>query len=649
MQLVEMLKNQIKASLSTEMKAEIDARIERERAEARLLDKIAKRVASWSPDFRFKAVESNDPAAATTTATPAATPAVTIAAPTPNACASVQCQNGGTCIDGKCKCHEGFSGERCETKNTCDPNSCLNGGKCQNNKCVCAPGWLGATCANPDPQRCRNVVCMNGGTCQKETGACLCFGNFKGAKCEIAPPPGQECTNVDCKNGAICKAPGFCQCINGFKGKYCEVDPCTGVQCQNGGQCSQGKCVCVGGWAGRRCTRDPCKNMTCHNGGTCQSGSCKCTPEWEGPTCLVSMKTPAPLDVKPVMIPAWDQCACPNAAPMNCSLLNETLFCPNSTIKANVTRINETISMANVNPSYPCHTIPCQNGGTCIDGKCKCHGSWTGLLCEQNKCLDGSVICHNGGVCHQGECRCPARFSGMYCEKDACEGVVCQNGGTCEFGRCKCTSDFGGRYCQRRSNLGLKRDHLMDKIDRLTKRLEHLDLRLPRTQNITSPLQIKNVTETAAKQVTDGVSKAMQAIHDQVSNSHHQPPRRKKDIRGKYRWHQQTPPAVIKQRIDAVKIPKQKMETGFHRLHHASELNKNASTDHKEFPDLMKKLDAMALTESESQAEVEVDTEADQENAMEMEMDEQLEAEEKAEDRAEQETRAMENDAAFYF
>ncbi len=634
----EALKAEIKATLTKELKSEIEARVERERAETRLLDKIAKRVATWTPNFRFKAMDSDDEddkkSSSTSTSTAAAAapaaPGITIAPPAPNSCASVQCQNGGVCADGKCKCEVGFSGSRCEVRSSCDPANCLNGGKCMNNVCVCAPGWLGPVCATPDANnRCAGVVCKNGGDCQKETGACVCFGNFKGQFCEITPPPGQECLNVDCKNGNICKN-GFCQCLNGFTGKYCENDPCTGVQCQNGGKCTAGKCVCAGGWAGKFCTRDPCRNTKCHNGGTCSEGKCKCTPEWEGVTCEVSMKTPAPLHIKPTMIPAWDSCSCPGATePLNCTAsLNQTngAFMCNATVKANVTRVNETISMANVSPLFPCHTVPCQNGGTCVEGKCKCHGIWSGLLCQTDLC--STVKCQNGGLCYGGECRCQANFKGTYCEMDACQNVQCQNGGTCKWGKCQCLPDFTGDRCEDRSTVGVRRDDLSKKIEKMTKRLTRLNTTLPQVRNITSEEMIRDQVRNATNVVSEEIHKAMNGINDLYSNSYHKPPHPKKDRNGKVRWHQQTPPAVLKQRQDLVPLAKNNtLNKSFHVLHRAQELNNNASADHKEFNKTMDELSKMALTEHEASAEVELELDTEQEAETEAEVDAETDAE----------------------
>ncbi|XP_040902816.1 basement membrane-specific heparan sulfate proteoglycan core protein isoform X8 [Toxotes jaculatrix] len=63
------------------------------------------------------------------------------------------CLNGGHCMSSaeyeyQCLCKDGFEGERCEVvKDVCQTNlQCQNGGSCVNGQCVCAPGHAGLTC-----------------------------------------------------------------------------------------------------------------------------------------------------------------------------------------------------------------------------------------------------------------------------------------------------------------------------------------------------------------------------------------------------------------------------------------------------------------------------------------------------------------------
>ena len=70
-------------------------------------------------------------------------------------CASSQCQNGGTCVDGinsyTCNCDAGYAGDNCETDiDECASNPCVNGGTCTDGinsfTCDCVPGYTGDTC-----------------------------------------------------------------------------------------------------------------------------------------------------------------------------------------------------------------------------------------------------------------------------------------------------------------------------------------------------------------------------------------------------------------------------------------------------------------------------------------------------------------------
>ncbi|XP_023271432.1 basement membrane-specific heparan sulfate proteoglycan core protein [Seriola lalandi dorsalis] len=63
------------------------------------------------------------------------------------------CLNGGHCMSSaeyeyQCLCRDGFEGERCEVvKDVCQNNlQCQNGGSCVDGQCVCAPGYTGLNC-----------------------------------------------------------------------------------------------------------------------------------------------------------------------------------------------------------------------------------------------------------------------------------------------------------------------------------------------------------------------------------------------------------------------------------------------------------------------------------------------------------------------
>ena len=97
-------------------------------------------------------------------------------------CKKVECQNGGTCLEGVCDCPTGFIGENCET-DLCATISCQNGGTCVSGTCDCPPGFTGTNCEIVDDP-CENISCFNGGTCIN--GACDCPTGFTGTNCETA-------------------------------------------------------------------------------------------------------------------------------------------------------------------------------------------------------------------------------------------------------------------------------------------------------------------------------------------------------------------------------------------------------------------------------------------------------------------------------
>ena len=67
-------------------------------------------------------------------------------------CASMRCENGGTCVSSpslKCKCLKGYSGLHCENYDPCVNMRCENGGTCISKptlKCKCLNGFTGLHC-----------------------------------------------------------------------------------------------------------------------------------------------------------------------------------------------------------------------------------------------------------------------------------------------------------------------------------------------------------------------------------------------------------------------------------------------------------------------------------------------------------------------
>ena len=67
------------------------------------------------------------------------------------------CRNGATCYGaGRCLCPAGFIGADCSIER-CDLLDCQNGGSCVNGSCVCPQGVIGANC---DLVQCSLMICM---------------------------------------------------------------------------------------------------------------------------------------------------------------------------------------------------------------------------------------------------------------------------------------------------------------------------------------------------------------------------------------------------------------------------------------------------------------------------------------------------------
>ncbi|XP_028819747.1 tenascin-like isoform X3 [Denticeps clupeoides] len=215
------------------------------------------------------------------------------------------CSNKGKCVDGQCVCDPGFTGPVCSSK-TC-PDNCKNRGRCVNGQCVCNPGFTGPDCSTPAcPDNCNNQgQCVN--------GKCVCDPGFTGPNCATAACPD------NCSNRGRC-VNGQCVCDPSFTGTDCSTSTCPD-NCNNQGRCINGKCVCEPGFSGPDCSTAECPN-NCNNWGRCVNGKCVCDVGFSGPDC--SLKS-----------------------------------CPNN----------------------------CSNRGRCVRGKCVCRRGFTGPDCSE--CEEG--------------------------------------------------------------------------------------------------------------------------------------------------------------------------------------------------------------------------------------------------------------------
>lgn len=131
----------------------------------------------------------------------------------PRRCLSANCSGHGECVDGRCRCEDGWHGDACESL-VCQTADCEPHGVCTAGGCVCDAGWRGKNCS----QEClpgfygdgcsKTCTCINGGSCDPVHGRCTCPAGFQGNTCEQVCPLGffgpscsQEC---GCENQCPC-------------------------------------------------------------------------------------------------------------------------------------------------------------------------------------------------------------------------------------------------------------------------------------------------------------------------------------------------------------------------------------------------------------------------------------------------------------
>ncbi len=228
----------------------------------------------------------------------------------------------GSCVDGKCICFPGFTGEDCGLQVSCKTTiigaQCSGHGECTNGKCFCSPSWDGEDCSNavkPCPKNgVSDLECSGLGLCIE--GKCLCAPGRYGNSCERlqAPPRSKDapaikfrekhyfsdgnCDASFCNNKGVCSN-GKCFCFPGFLGEHCsEQEQCDaseshktgGVPCSGHGACMLNKCFCDGGWGGKHCEIGLGCSHDCGQHGECYGSLCRCDSGWVGEKCDISDK-----------------------------------------------------------------------------------------------------------------------------------------------------------------------------------------------------------------------------------------------------------------------------------------------------------------------------------------------------------------------
>eukprot|EP01048_Picozoa_sp_COSAG05_P020017 COSAG05_NODE_3297_length_2169_cov_15.159420_2_plen_576_part_01 len=230
----------------------------------------------------------------------------TCIAPNPvDACQSIPCANGATCVDAIdsyiCACASGYDGTNCGSNvDECQSIPCANGAACIDSIdryfCACASGYDGTNCGS-NFDECQRHPCANGATCVDAIDSyfCACASGYDGINCGNNV---NECESIPCANGANYCMDAIdsyiCDCASGYDGTNCgnNVDECQSIPCANGATCVDAIdsyiCACASGYDGTNCGSnvDECQSIPCANGATCvdaiDSYICACASGYDG-------------------------------------------------------------------------------------------------------------------------------------------------------------------------------------------------------------------------------------------------------------------------------------------------------------------------------------------------------------------------------
>ena len=108
------------------------------------------------------------------------------------------CPGDGTCVDGACRCPNGWSGLRCDVCVEGDTTACSSQGKCSDNQCICDDETI--TTPYCSENRCEGIDCGSAdAVCL--AGQCVCTYQCTGTTCTPCGTPGHS-SCIECPSDA---------------------------------------------------------------------------------------------------------------------------------------------------------------------------------------------------------------------------------------------------------------------------------------------------------------------------------------------------------------------------------------------------------------------------------------------------------------